>query len=50
MTTNDLIQRATLGTITSEELTDVAESLRNRVGDNYNNLLILGRAGGIAVS
>ena len=45
MTTNDLIQRATSGTITMEELAIVAESLRNRVGDDYDNLLIIGRAG-----
>lgn len=45
MTTDDLIHRATSGTITADELASVAESLRNRKGDDYDHLLVLGRAG-----
>ena len=45
MSTNDLVQRASMGTITSKELESVAEFLRNRAGDDYDHLLVLGRAG-----
>jgi len=44
MTTNNLIYRATMGTITAEELSKVASSLQARKGDIYEHILVLGRA------
>ena len=47
MSVDDMIRRATAGTISPSEIDTVARSLEKGEGDEYDRLLILGRANAI---
>jgi hypothetical protein len=47
MNTNELIRKASNGTITPQEVANVANALESGTGDEYRCLLILGRANAV---